>query len=166
MLIVSTRWFLEYWDSSNAEAKCQTRLKATAFITGLPGKTKQHSKQKRLKAAIIKPCHITAIKFLAHSDQTCCYLKPFQAPCYAPKRTVLGTMVSSQAPTQLLTHPHPIPLLQWDRVENRALQVQMKSNPCFSFCRVSLQLAQCPDPFHNWRRAELALSAESWFVTF
>lgn len=50
------RW---YWDGSNAGAKCQTWLKASAFIIGLPAKAKhgdkQHSKQQKLTAAIKKP---------------------------------------------------------------------------------------------------------------
>lgn len=58
MLIVSMRWFLEYWHGISAGAKYQIKLKANAFIMALPGKAKesdkQWGKQKKLKTAINK----------------------------------------------------------------------------------------------------------------
>lgn len=56
LLIVSTRWFLEYWDSSNAGSKHHIRLRASAFIIALPGKTKQsHKPHSKLQKPLTSP---------------------------------------------------------------------------------------------------------------
>lgn len=58
MLIVSMRWFPEYWDVGSAGAKYQIRLKANTFIMAFPSKAKEsdkkYSKQQKLKTAINK----------------------------------------------------------------------------------------------------------------
>lgn len=45
MLVLSIRWFLEYWDIHNVRPKYQIRLIAPGFVIALPSKGKQSDKQ-------------------------------------------------------------------------------------------------------------------------
>lgn len=55
MLVVSVRWFPEYWDGSNTRAEYQIRLEAIAFIISLLGKEKNTAKRRSRKQSLRSP---------------------------------------------------------------------------------------------------------------